>query len=84
MTTPRRSAVAGDLDLRAHALTRDAADASAARYSGIAVTVTAVPAATGNAIRFQNVRLRRRFVVITSILSAIAIALTSISPIRFG
>jgi hypothetical protein len=82
----KRRRDARDLDLRARALTRDAADASAAaaRYSGIAVTFTAVLAATGIAIRFQNVRLRRGFVVITSILSAIAIALTVISPIRFG
>jgi len=77
---------ARDLDLQARVLTRAAADASsaAARYSGIAVTFTAVLAATGIAIRFDNPRLRRVFVVVTSVLSLGAIVLTVISPIRFG
>jgi hypothetical protein len=81
-----RRGEARELEQRARALTRDAADASAAaaRYSGIAVTFTAVLAATGIAIRFQNARVRRTFVVITSVLSLVAIVLVALSPIRFG
>ena len=48
------------------------------------MTFTAILAATGIAIRFENPRLRRAFVVIGSLLTLAAVVLTVISPIRFG
>jgi hypothetical protein len=85
-TANRRRQEAVELEAEARALTQKAADASsaAARYSGIGVTFTAVLAATGIAIRFRTVRLRRLFIVVSGILMLGAIVLSVTTSIRFG
>jgi hypothetical protein len=77
---------ARELERQAATATDGASDASAAaaRYSGIAVTFTAILAATGIAIRFQNTRLRRGFVIVTAALTTGALVLTVVSPVQFG
>jgi hypothetical protein len=74
------------LRIESRVLTQEAADASsaAARYSGIGVTFTAVLAATGIAIRFENPRLRRVFIVVSSVLMLGAVVLSVTTSIRFG
>jgi hypothetical protein len=77
---------ASALETEARVLTGTAADASsaAARYSGIGVTFTAVLAATGIAIRFRSVRLRRVFIVVSTVLMLGAVVLSVTTSIRFG
>ena len=79
-------AEAARLEAEAREFERNSREASsnAARYGGIGVTFTSVLAATGIALRFSNVRLQRVFVVICSLLTLAALALTLVSPVNFG